>query len=206
LTIKIGVGRGSIRCMFTRISFAATLLFLLGVCAASSRAQIIYEPVQYQYGDQNKFYYGGTDARVFERAAVLSDPGAAWGRVNGNDFASGDVWVHREVSDQPVRVYSDALPTQNASLYGFTATDAANVANASVPRYFRKADVLAAASGGVGVLIVPARAIFPAAPAVGSSHPPTTQPAVILPPMIFQAPAPPAKAAGASDKLLMASH
>jgi hypothetical protein len=189
--------------MFTRICFAATLMSLLGVCTASARAQIIYEPVQYQYGDQNKYYYGGTDPRVFERAAVPGDPGAEWGRINGSDFASGDVWVHREVSDQPVRVYSDALPTQNATLYGFTATDAANVSNASVPRYFRKADVLAAASAAAGVLIVPARAVFPTAPPLASSHSPTTQPAVILPPTIFR---PPAKAAQASDKLVMAPH
>ena len=192
--------------MLTRICFLTIIALVIAFSAASLRAQVIYESVQYQYGDQNKFYYGGSDERVFERAAVASDPGAEWGRVHGFDFASGDVWVHREVCDQPVRVYSDALPTQNASLYGFTATDAANVANASVPRYFRKADVLAAASGGAGVLIVPARAIFPVAPTIASSHPPTTQPAVILPPMIFQAPAPPAKAGGASDKLVIASH
>ena len=192
--------------MFRRICFVATVISVLGAWATSSRAQIIYEPVQYQYGDQNKFYYGGSDPSVFERAAIPSDAGALWGRVNGYDFASGDISVHREVSDQPVRVYSDALPTQNASLFGFTATDAANVANASVPRYFRKADVLAAESGGSGALIVPARAVFPSAPAATPAHRPTTQPATILPPMIFPSPAPPAKPAASSDKLAMIAH
>jgi hypothetical protein len=180
--------------MFTRLCLLATIT----MSVASASAQVIYEPVQYQYGDQNKFYYGGTDPRVFARAAAPSDPGAAWGRMNGYEFASGDTWVHREVSDQPIRVYSDALPTQIASVYGFTATDAANVANASVPRFFRKADVLAVARQTPGILIVPARAVFIPATAKPKA---TTQPLIILPSAILPAPAPPA-----SDKLVLASH
>ena len=198
------------RAMLTRICFLATVITAIALSAASSRAQIIYEPVQYQYGDQSKFYYGGTDEHVFARAAAPSDTGADWGRVHGYDFVSGDAWVHREVTDQPVRVYSDALPTQNATLYGFTATDAANVANASVPRYFRKADVIAAARQTPGLLIVPARAVLPAAPPAApgekTKSPATTQPLIILPSTILPGPSVPAHGPPASDKLVAASH
>lgn len=179
--------------MLTRLCFLA----IIATCLGSASAQIIYQPLQYQYGDQNKFYYGGTDPHVFARAAAPSDPGAQWGRVEGYDFASGDTWVHREASDWPIRVYSDALPTQIASLYGFTAADAANVANASLPRYFRKADVIAAAKQNAGLLIIPARAVFPAAMPFAKPAP-TTQPLVILPV--------PAPALPRSDKLLVAAH
>jgi hypothetical protein len=178
------------------------ILLAIAAAANSAMAQIIYEPIQYQFGDQNKFYYGGTDARVFERAAAPSDAGAQWGRIDGYDFASGDIRVHREVGDQPARVYSDALPAQNAALYGFTATDAANVANASMPRYFRKADVLAAERQSPGLLIVPARAILAPGPAQSSVRPPaTTQPLMILP-----LPSAPQNAPPPSDKLALASH
>jgi hypothetical protein len=192
--------------MLTRICFALAI----GFVAHSSQAQVIYEPVQYQYGDQNKFYYGGTDQRVFERAAGPADAGAQWGRVDGYDFASGDLWTHREVSDQPARVYSDALPTQNATLYGFTAADAANVANAAVPRYFRKADVEAAARQAPGTLIVPARAESPEASTPASVNvtrqlSPTTQPLMILPaPTAARGNKP--NRATPSDKQLVAAH
>jgi hypothetical protein len=184
--------------MLVRIRFVAAIALAM---TGSARAQIIYEPIQYQYGDQNKFYYGGTDPRVFERAAAPADAGAEWGRIHGFDFASGDASVHREVDDQPVRVYSDSLPTQNATLYGFTATDAANVANASMPRYFRKADCLAAAAQTPGVVIVPARAIFPQAPAQAIRPLPTTRPLMILPDPAVAPNSPPP-----SDKLALASH
>ncbi len=168
-----------------------------------SRAQIIYEPVQYQYGDQNRFFYGGSDARIIARAAFPSDDGAIWGRVNGFDFASGDVRTHREVDDQPFPVYSDAYPGQNAAIYGFTASDAANVANASVPRYFRKADVAAVASRAHGVVIIPAQASLAAAPVrPATKTPPCTQPVLILPIPSNSTPQGPL----ASDKAIVASR
>ena len=180
------------------IWFIPAIVSVIAASSAPLNAQIFYEPVQYQYGDQNKFYYGGTDPSVFKRAAAPADAGATWGRVNGYDFASGDVWVHREVSDQPARVYSDALSTQSATLYGFTATDAANVANAAVPRYFRKADVISAATQTPGPLIVPARAVFVPSVAPSIAGPgPTTRPLMILP-------ASPPNHASPSDKLALA--
>ncbi|MBV8780895.1 MAG: hypothetical protein JO353_05800, partial [Phycisphaerae bacterium] len=145
----------------------AVLLFMAG----SARGQIIYLPVQYQYGTQNTFYYGGNDPAVIARASMPVDAGGNWGRTDGYAFVSGDVRVHREVSNEPLRVYSDAIPEQNAHLFGYTISDAANEANASVPRYFRKADVIAAAGATPGVLIVPAQAVL--APTTRPSAPST---------------------------------
>jgi len=192
---------GTMGDMLNRTCFLVMIVCAVSTAVHSSHAQIIYEPIQYQYGDQNQFYYGGMDPRVFQRAGAPSDPGSDWGRANGNDFASGDVWEHREVTGQPARVYSDALPTQNGTLYGFTATDAANVANASMPRYFKKADVIAAAAKTSGLLIVPAQAIFPPAPIPRVRPEPTTRPLAILP-----VPDPAPIRPPPSDKLVIASH
>ena len=46
--------------------FAALLIACIVVSSAS--AQIIYEPVQYQYGGQTPFYYGGNDPDMFRFA------------------------------------------------------------------------------------------------------------------------------------------
>ncbi|MGH7179908.1 MAG: hypothetical protein ACREJC_21205 [Tepidisphaeraceae bacterium] len=129
------------------------------VCAASARAQIVYEPVQYQYGPQQSYYYGGSNPEVFRYAEATQDGAGRWGRVHGWAFASGDYQTHREVATEPIRVYADALGFQNGTLFGYTANDARNEAYANVPTYFRKRDLVAAAvpsrSGG---WVVPAQA------------------------------------------------
>jgi hypothetical protein len=130
--------------MSNRIAAAAALLIAILVCGKAS-AQIIYEPVQYQYGDQNKYYYGGNDPRVHAYANFTRDGGGRWGRVHGFDFVSGSIDTHREVIGEPERVFADAVPFQNARLYGYTATDARNEAYSRIPTYFRKADLLTTA-------------------------------------------------------------
>jgi hypothetical protein len=156
--------------------------WVLALCvffsAARAGAQIIFLPVQYQYGEQNKFYYGGSDPAVFDFA---QQPGSvSWGQINGFAFYGGSISHFREVSSQPLRTYSDQIPGQNAALYGYTASDARNDAEANVPRYFRKRDLLAA---GVrqpdGTIVIPAQAQpVPAAPA--GPRAPTSQPVPIL--------------------------
>jgi hypothetical protein len=113
------------------IIFAVVLAF-----ASPSFAQIVYEPVQYQYGTQDKFYYGGSDARTIERAN------------------SPRCHLEGEVE----RVYTDAVPNQNARLFGYTATDARNQAYANYPRYFRKSDVKYLAQPSDIGWVVPAQA------------------------------------------------
>lgn len=125
------------------VAFAAIAVI---VCASAStgNAQIIYEPVQYQYGGQNAYYYGGCDPRVHESAAWPSAPGTGWGRGDGWAFRSAGIHTHRAVATERPRTFTDALPYRNAFVHGFTDNDARNEAYARQPHYFRKSDLLLA--------------------------------------------------------------
>jgi hypothetical protein len=138
--------------------FRVALIAVVLACASQSFGQVIYEPVRYQYGEQNKFYYGGSDPRIIDYGYGVRDAAGRYGRVHGFDFVSGNIDTHREVSNEPEHVYSDCLGYQNARVYGFTATDARNEAYANIPTYFRKSDLLRAAVPGDGAWVVPAQA------------------------------------------------
>src|SRR4051794_24144624 len=84
---------------------ALGLLFML---ASSASAQIVYEAVEYQYRAEGTiYYYGGTNPGVHAYAAEPIPPSHTWGRVHGLAFGSGDLRVHREVTNEPQRVFSD---------------------------------------------------------------------------------------------------
>ena len=125
----------------------------VGVVSAAS-AQVFYEPIQYQYHAGNRsFYYGGHDPHVFAAAA---------GDALTRDYSSVTRSVHVMCQNE---AYSDVGPLNNAgdSTYTgysrFTASDARNQAYASVPRYFRKRNILAAAKlAEDGTWVVPAHA------------------------------------------------
>ena len=118
----------------------------LFVFVASASAQIVYEPVRYQYvtgPNGNTFYYGGSDPRMLH---------FAWTDTNVNPH---------QVVTQGHCVYSDDVPRRNAFYFGWTAGDAYNEANQNVPRYWRKSDLLR--SGHVdcsGAFVVPANAPY----------------------------------------------
>jgi hypothetical protein len=139
----------------------ALVLGALGILVTSSAsAQIIYEPVQYQYsaGGQH-YYYGGSNPDMHRWAHTPVGGAGRWGRTNGLAFVSGDIDRNRAVRDEnTVRAFTDAMPYINAHVYGFTATDARNEAYFNVPMYFRKADLLNAAVRVDGVHVVPAQA------------------------------------------------
>ncbi len=135
-------------------------ILTLTAVSTSATAQIFYQPVQYQFGEQTKFYYGGRDGRLFEFARRA---------------ARGDTNRLGLTSDEPERVYSDRLGFQNARYFGYTASDASNEAHANAPTYFRKRDLLnAAIPTSDGTWIVPAMA----QPVCIDQNPPTTQPVV----------------------------
>jgi hypothetical protein len=119
-----------------------TLLALIGCGISSASAQIIYEPVQYQYGTDRHYYYGGNDPSVFRAAEQYSDGGGQFGRVHGFAWVSANVMTHREVSTEAPRIYADSMPRTNAAIYGYSMDDARNEAYANVPRYFRMRDLL----------------------------------------------------------------
>jgi hypothetical protein len=154
----------------------ALCLILAGSSIAS--AAIVYEPVQYQHRGicGEIYYYGGrnpdvvADARLRAYALRHSDP---------NHQPAG--FTIR--TDRTPAVYSDVAPYMNLSIYGYTSVDAANEANANLPRYFRKGDLLEA--GYVdqdGSLIVPANTQpLPTLPRVAPTTRPSAQAIIIIP-------------------------
>lgn len=149
-----------------------SLVCLTAFIASSAGAQIIYEPVRYQYGQGRTWYYGGSDPRMFRVAEGPASGAGRWGRVQGWAFVSGNVHTHREVATEMPRVFSDAIGYRNAYPYGYTATDARNEAYARVPRYFRKADLLETAEQQTdGSLLVPSQP-RPGGPRIYQSIPP----------------------------------
>lgn len=126
----------------SRVLVSAALLWVWGL---STGAQVVYEPVQYQYQSGGRtYYYGGANTRVHQSAQAESGE-SGWGRSNGWAFHSGNHQTHREVATEPVRVYSDQVSRWNAHVFGYTPDDARNAAYNNAPRYFRKADLPALA-------------------------------------------------------------
>jgi hypothetical protein len=132
-----------------KLAFACAALLV----ASNSFAQTIYEPLQYQFGRENKYFYGGTDPRVHDLANRLCSPGRTYARVQGYRWVTKTRVVERE---QP-RIYSDLFPRENAWFYDYSADDAVNDLRAQQPRYYRKGDLtIDAKTLDDGTLVVPA--------------------------------------------------
>jgi hypothetical protein len=164
-----------------RIAAIALCSFLL---SSSAFAQVIvYQPVKYQFdaGDGDaKYLYGGTNPQVHYWATTPALAGYGWSQRcpfrgyarnlhsfdGGNSFGQPSPFFYR------TPIYSDCYGVQRASYFGFNEADARNEAYANVPRYFRKADLLASAVPAAdGTLVVPATAPqVIAAPAPASSY------------------------------------
>ena len=145
--------------MIRSIAVVVAGILLLGTVASRAGAQTIYEPVQYQYGTgDHRYYYGGSDPAVFD----LAERQACLDRLTDYDYDTDrytHAYVHRRLIGQLDRVYADCVPYLNARVYGYLPVDAANDAYASVPRYFRKSDVVrAAVELPDGSRVVPAQA------------------------------------------------
>jgi hypothetical protein len=140
-----------------RSTFApAIAAVLLCVAASSASAQVIYEPVQYQYGDAMKYYYGGNDPAMHAYAdRVLCRNGFPSSMYNNYTSLHNTIG---QIGEKKI-VMTDCLPLRNAAVFGFDANDARNEAYANVPRYYRKGDLLnAAVPAGDGTLTVSAQA------------------------------------------------
>lgn len=172
--------------MLYKASTAAALCLLL--CSGAS-AQTVYEPVQSQYrvGDRS-YYYGGSDPRAHDyarRRLACLDTGTRY--LREGRFGVG--LVRRGlIGEPPQYTVSDCAPYLNGIVYGYTSVDARNDAYASIPRFFRMADLAAAAvpaGDGVGV-VVPAQApgtigIRPSAPrAAPPASGPATRPTPVM--------------------------
>lgn len=142
----------------SKVLAVCVVAVLLGV-GSSAFAQIIYEPVTYQYSSGGSlYYYGGSNERVHEAADHLSGE-ATYGRSNGYAFHSANIDTHREVVNEPTRVYTDMIPFQNAHFFGYTVNDARNAAYAKAATYFNKAAALRDARPQMdGTWVVPSQA------------------------------------------------
>lgn len=145
--------------MIRSVAAVAGLLVVVGASSSHAGAQTIYEPVQYQYGQgEHRYYYGGNDPAVFE----LAERRAWIDRLGDHPYDSDrytHAYVHRRLVGQLERVYSDCVPYLNARAFGYLPVDAANEANANVPRFFRMADLnRAALVQPDGTRVVPAQA------------------------------------------------
>jgi hypothetical protein len=133
--------------MIRSIAAAAAAAVFAVVVASSSLAgaQTIYAPVQYQYGvEQYRYYYGGADSAVFNRAERVM----AQDQLTDIPHTSPrytQTYLPLNLIGQLDRVYSDVIPSLNARPFGYLQRDAANDAYANAPRYFRMADLDAAA-------------------------------------------------------------
>ncbi len=139
-----------------KLAFACATLLV----ASNSFAQTIYEPLQYQFGRENKYFYGGTDPRVHEYANRLASPGRTYGRVQGYRWVTKTRIVERE---QP-RIYTDLFPGENAWFYDYSADDAVNDLRAQQPRYFRKGELTQNAT-----VLPDGTRVVPAIPAASSN-------------------------------------
>jgi hypothetical protein len=123
------------------------LIACLFACAFASyaSAQVIYLPVQYQFstgtGDDH-YLYGGLDARVH----AIANRGQSYGyATNLHRFDGGNSFGQPSPLYDRTKIYTDCIPYQDASRFGWNEADVRNEAYSHAARYFRKADLLAAA-------------------------------------------------------------
>lgn len=161
------------------------------VLGSSAFAQVIYEPIQYQFETPRgeRYYYGGVDPRVHAVAGSELCRGYSYG-ANVHAFDGGHVFNQPSpISDRPV-VFTDCVPFRDASWFGYTPAHARNEAYANAPTYFRKADLLESAiPTQTGAWVVPANAPHYVgatrhhahrAPAVRSTTSPASRPGQVI--------------------------
>lgn len=151
------------------------VVILVAVFSSTSFGQIIYEPVRYQHGQDVKYFYGGSSrlAHEYAQREIAQRSYYGYGLFSGSDRTR----EHELFSGQRELVFTDDLPLREVSRFGYTANDAHNEAMANMPRYWRKAELLAA--GEVqddGSVVVPAD-VKVAGRAYMRAENPTTRPA-----------------------------
>lgn len=131
-------------------TFACLFLFV-----SSARAQVIYEPVQYQFGTNPHIYYAGNDPGMLH---YIEHEKCRNGYPNAITGLQSDGLRHAPLRLREGEfVYSDCIGYRNAYVYGYTVTDVRNEAYMAVPRYFTKHDLLDSAEVATdGTLVVPA--------------------------------------------------
>jgi hypothetical protein len=130
---------------------AVALCFIV-LSSSAAFAQVIYQPVTYQYDGGRygeKYYYGGTNPLVHQYAQTYyyCSPMQFGYATNLHRFDSGNSFGQPSPLYYRSAVYTDCIGggLTDVSWFGWTAADARNEAYANSPTYFRKADLLASA-------------------------------------------------------------
>ena len=135
--------------------YRAAAVTLLLVVASSASAQVIYQPVQYQHGNGMTYYYGGSDPSMNHYIEHVKCRNGYPSDITGNHYNNLRHTLG-QIGEQTY-VFSDCMPYRNAAVYGYTANDAQNEANANVATYYTGRDLVdAAVPAGDGTLVVPA--------------------------------------------------
>lgn len=122
------------------------LVGLMGGVASTASAQVVYQPVQYQYhtGQSSQtYYYGGTNP--IQQALATLPPVVSEGNIVVRPLTLPYRGEIQSFADRRDPVYSDRLPYVNVRPLGFTISDAQNESNRNLPTFFRKSDLLARA-------------------------------------------------------------
>src|SRR5437868_4002907 len=107
-------------------------LIAIAICSvvfcSSAFAQVMYEPVRYQYGsDDDRYCYGGIDPRVHAYAAApYFCRRYNYGGTNLHRFDGGNTFNQPSPMYPRERVFTDCVPGQDASYFGYTCADARN--------------------------------------------------------------------------------
>jgi|tagenome__1003787_1003787.scaffolds.fasta_scaffold20176177_1 hypothetical protein len=155
-------------------------LTLLLVLASSATAQVIYQPVQYQYTNGMTYYYGGNNPAMLRHIEHVKCHDGYPNSVTGHHYTT--LYNTLRQTTEPTYVFTDCFHG-NAAVYGYTSVDACNEAMANVPLYYTKRDLLNAAvpaADGVG-LNVPAMGAPAGAMKMMGDAGATTQPSEIKP-------------------------
>src|SRR5271170_1871755 len=132
----------------------------LGVANAAAMAQTVYEPVRYQYGQYGEVFYGGTNPAIASNDYVYvpsslpqglqaayaarrmnattypyPQPYMLSGSGEGAPFYSPYTQGGMNVQTNVPYIFSDYLPGEEVSQFGFTVNDARNEAYSHVPLY-----------------------------------------------------------------------
>lgn len=126
--------------MFRQLVIAGALM--VGFATPALFAQVIYEPVQYQYTTERgrTFYYGGDNPRLIAR--LEQSKCLPW-RLRTFGYLPRPAPVKPFVASRPFDVTPVVVGDCGLDGNGpYTIADAMNEAYANVPTYFRKRDLL----------------------------------------------------------------
>ena len=137
--------------------FALMSSAVVAALASTAVAQVVYEPVRYQYGQYSEVYYGGTNPSFTSHNYVYLPPAlqaayaarrmnAPGGAYQYTPYGPGSPFFSPYPGDASTSaaaykpyVFTDLLPYEEAGQFGYTPDNARNEAYQNVPLFQRAA-------------------------------------------------------------------